>query len=69
MVILVLEILKKQKRNTKRPVEKYCQPKVAVSNRRERKMPNSNSSSSGENEMVVEISNNDQVSAPNQSNI
>ena len=67
MVIMVLEILKKQKRNTKRTVEKYCQPKVAVSNRRERKMPNS--SSSGENEMVVEISNNEQVSAPNQSTI
>ena len=39
--------MKKQNRNTKRPVEKYFQPKVAVHDRRERKMPNMNSSSSG----------------------
>ena len=51
------------------PLEKYCQPKVAVRDRRKRKMPYTNSSSIGEKEMVVEISNNDQVSAPNQFNI
>ena len=54
--------LEEAKRNTKTRVEKYFQVKVALHDSwRERKMANSNSSSSGEEEMVVDISNNDQV--------
>ena len=50
------------KRNTKMPVEKYFQAEVAVhDSRRGGEMANSNSSSSGEEEMVVDISNTDQV--------
>ena len=42
---------------------------MAVHDRRERKMPNSNSSSSGEKEMVVNISDNDQVGLTSNHNI
>ena len=47
--------MKKQKRNRKRPVEKYFQPKVAVHDRRERKMPNLNSSSEEEEVVRQEV--------------
>ena len=59
--------IEEAKTNTKTPVEKYFQVKVAGvhSSWRERKMANSNSSSSGEEEMVVDISNNDQVTNAN----